>query len=153
MGRLDPSDLGIVIHRVISLLFLLWGIAYAGLVVFSFGIATEEHWATLVREGRIRAEYAQYIAEIPIWVIGMTFVAAATRLSGAIGLVKQKSWAFPVYLLSLGVVVILMYRGFFVADVASVIRPSQVLLEIGFFALSVAAVGFSRFQIANGYLK
>lgn len=142
-----------IVQWGMSVVLFLWGSAYAGLVVFSFLISTEEHWVKLVREGRIKSEYAQYIAEIPSWVIGITFVAALTRFLGGLCLVLQKSWALPVYAVSLGIVAVVMFRGFFVADVASVIRPSQVFLEMGFLALSIWAVWFSRIQISNGFLR
>lgn len=142
-----------VIYWLISGFFLLWGIAYAGLVTFTVGIATEDHWNSLVQQGRIKAEYARYIADIPSWVLAITVLAAATRLLGAVGLVMQRSWALPLYVVSLCVVAVIMYRGFFIADVAAVIRPSQVWLEIGFMCLSVAAVWFSYIHVANGTLK
>ncbi|MGB5346510.1 MAG: hypothetical protein WBN23_10125 [Woeseia sp.] len=142
-----------LVYWLISGFFLLWGIAYAGLVTFTVGIATEEHWDKLVQQGRIKAEYAQYIMDIPSWVLVITVIAAATRLLGGIGLVMQRSWALPLYAASLCVVAVVMYRGFFIADVASVIRPSQVWLEIGFMCLSVAAVWFSYVQVANGILR
>ncbi|MFK8053472.1 MAG: hypothetical protein AB8F65_10915 [Woeseiaceae bacterium] len=40
-----------------------------------------------------------------------------------------------------------MFQGFVLADVASVIRSSQVMLEFGFLAISLFAVWFSKLQI------
>lgn len=73
--------------------FFSWGVAYFGLVIFSFFIATPEHWATLVLEGRIKAEYAVYIGEIPAWVVGITLVAAITRLLGGVALLVLSGFA------------------------------------------------------------
>lgn len=129
-----------------------WGVAYAGLVVFSFVVSTPEHWASLVADGRIKPEYAQYINAIPKWVIALTAGAALTRLFGGAALVFQSSLALPLYAVSLALVVVIMFRGFVLADVASVIRPSQIALEAAFMALSIFAVWFSHAQINVGRL-
>ena len=121
-------------------------------MVFSFFIATPEHWATLVQDGRIKAEYAVYISEIPAWVIGITLVAALTRLLGGIALLLRKGWALPCYVISFIFVAIIMFRGFVLADVASVIRNSQVVLEFVFLAISAFAVWFAYANRNNGIL-
>ncbi|MFK8015692.1 MAG: hypothetical protein AB8G17_09660 [Gammaproteobacteria bacterium] len=83
----------------------------------------------------------------------MTVLAALTRLGGAIALMAQHALALPIYSASLAVVALLMFRGFALADVASVIRPSQVALEAAFFALSVLAVWFAFAGTRNGTLN
>lgn len=141
-----------IVFWCISGFLLFWGVAYFGLVVFSFFIATPEHWATLVQDGRIKAEYAVYISEIPAWVIGITLVAALTRLLGGIALLLRKGWALPCYVISFIFVAIIMFRGFVLADVASVIRNSQVVLEFVFLAISAFAVWFAYVNRNNGTL-
>jgi hypothetical protein len=137
----------------ISIFLLLWGAAYLGLVTFTVFIATPDHWATLVSEGRIKAEYAVYISEIPVWAIGITVVAALTGLFGGVALLMHKSLAFPLYGVSLILVAVIMFRGFVLADVASVIRGSQVVLEIGFLMISTFAVWFAYANTKNGALS
>ncbi|MFK7885492.1 MAG: hypothetical protein AB8G16_01395 [Gammaproteobacteria bacterium] len=80
-------------------------------------------------------------------------LAAVTRLLGGVGLVLQKAWALPLYTASLVLVVVLMFRGFVLADVASVIRTSQVWLEAAFLTLSFFAVWWARQQVAAGFLS
>ena len=143
----------LVTHWIITVFLLLWGCAYAGLVTFSFFLASPEHWNRLVAEGRISAEYAQYIAKIPPWVIVMTCAAAATRLLGAVALVCFNSLAYPLYGLSLLLVATIMFRGFVLADVASVISKDQVVLEIVFLLLSMLAVLYSSHAVKTGLLK
>ncbi|MEL7298664.1 MAG: hypothetical protein AAGJ86_13460 [Pseudomonadota bacterium] len=120
-----------------------WGVAYLGLVVFTFFVASPSHWSALVQDGRITQAYADYIDRIPVWVIGLTLLTAATRFLGGMGLLLQQTWSFYVYALSGLCTITIMFRGFFLADVASVIRRSQVLLEIVFLLLSLFAVWFS----------
>jgi hypothetical protein len=46
-----------------------------------------------------------------------------------------------------------MLRGFVLADVASVIRGAQIVLEFVFLSISVFAVWYANRQIQNGVLK
>ncbi len=144
---------GTLAHWIISGFLFLWGVAYAGLVAFSFGLATPEHWQDLVAEGRITADYAAYIARIPGWVVAITIAAAATRFLGGLSLLFNRAWALPLYAVSLALVVVIMFRGFVLADVASVIRRSQVVLEIVFLLLSVFAVWYAWRQVLSGVLR
>ncbi|MEM1231858.1 MAG: hypothetical protein AAGI15_15050 [Pseudomonadota bacterium] len=140
-------------YWLISGFLFLWGLAYAALVIFTFGLATPEHWQGLVQEGRIRAEYAQYIAQIPTWAIIATLLAAITRLAGGCALLLRRRWAAPCYAVSLLLVATLMFRAFVFADVTEVIRPSQIALEAGFLALSVFAPWWARRQWQHGLLR
>ena len=132
---------------------LVWGIAYAGLSFFSFVLATPQDWARMVEKGRILPEYVDYIARIPNWVIATTAIAAFTRLFGAVALVLRKTWAVSMYSISLACVVVIMFRGFVLADVASVIRTSQVWVEALFMGLSIFAVWFSLRCKSKGLLS
>lgn len=127
----------------ISGFLFLWGVAYLGLVIFSFFISTPDHWAALVSEGRIKAEYAVYISEIPRWVVGATLLAALTRFGGGVALLLKHGSAFALYALSFVLVAVIMFRGFFLADVTSVIRRSQVFLEIAFLLISAFAIWYA----------
>lgn len=141
-----------IVFWCISGFLFLWGLAYLGLVVFSFFVATPEHWASLVSEGRIKAEYAVYISEIPAWVVGITMLAALSRFTGGVALLMQSNWALPAYVVSFLLVALIMFRGFVFADVASVIRTSQVFLEIAFLGISGFAVWYSYFHNNDGTL-
>ncbi|MFK7915513.1 MAG: hypothetical protein AB8B93_16475 [Pseudomonadales bacterium] len=62
-------------YWVVAACLLLWGLAYAGLSLFSFVFADSQDWSAMVRDGRILPEYVEYIGRIPGWVIGLTFLA------------------------------------------------------------------------------
>lgn len=140
-------------YWIVTGFLLLWGMAYAGLVFFTFVLSTPEHWEALVAEGRITAAYAAYISGIPGWVVAVTAIAALTRLLGAISLALKSYLALPFYTVSLFFVIVIMFRGFVLADVVSVIRTSQVVLEIAFLAISVFAVWYSARHVASGILR
>ncbi|MEM1192368.1 MAG: hypothetical protein AAGH42_03130 [Pseudomonadota bacterium] len=70
----------------------------------------------------------------------MTVVLAGLRITGGIGLFWRQRWCVPVYGAALLLTAIIMIRGFVFADVASVIRPSQIGIEILFIVISIFAV-------------
>lgn len=139
-------------YWLVAGLLLFWGLSYGGLVLFSFLLATPEHWSNLVAEGAIKQEYAEYIARIPTWVKIITVLAAITRLAGAIALCLGKAWAYASYAISLIFVCVIMFRGFVLEDVAQVIRGSQVVLEMVFLMISLFAVWWAKRQIKAGIL-
>lgn len=132
-----------ILFWTVALFLLVWAVSYAGLVVFTFIFSTPDHWEKLVSEGRILQAYADYIAQIPTWVVWLTYLAAGTRLAGASALVLKSSVAAPMLAVSLLFVAILMFRGFVLAGVARVIRRSQVMLELVFLGLSVFSTWFA----------
>lgn len=143
----------LIVFWLISGFLFFWGVAYGGLVIFTVFIATPDHWATLVSEGRIKAEYVVYIGEIPVWAIGVTLIAALTRFCGGVALLMRSNFAFPLYGFSLFLVIVIMFRGFVLADVTSVIRQSQVILEFGFILISGFAVWYAHTSARNGTLR
>lgn len=140
-------------YWIISSGLLIWGFAYAYLVIVTFFFSTPQDTAALVADGIIKQEYADYIAKIPTWVIGISVLAAITRLFGAIGLLLRRSWTAVLYSVSLACVAIIMFRGFVLEDVASVIRNSQIGVEMLFMALSIFAVWFAITSNSKGLLR
>lgn len=130
-------------YWVASIGLCIWALAYAGLVYFSFASSSPETLNGLVQSGTIKQAYADYILAIPVWVRVLTVILAGLRLVGGAGLLMRQGWSMRVYACALGLTGVIMYRGFFVENVAVVIRPSQVLVEILFVAISAFAVWFA----------
>lgn len=83
----------------------------------------------------------------------LAHLGGCLRLGGALALVLRKRWAIWLYAVSLLCVTTIMFRGFVLADVISVIRTSQVGVEILFMTLSIFAVGFSYRMSQRAVLK
>jgi purine-cytosine permease-like protein len=130
-------------YWLVATFLLLWGLAYAWLVLNTFVLASAEDIRSLVENGVILPEYADYIQRLPSWVIAITAVTAVTRLGGAFALLLRHRWAVPLYAISMACVCVIFLRGFVFANVTSVIRPSQIAVEALFFSLSVFALWFS----------
>lgn len=131
------------LYWTVAVFLFVWALAYGGLVYLSFATSSPDHLAELVKREIIKETYADYIAHIPNWVRGLSVFLVAMRLMGAIGLLLQRLWAAPAYAIALLATLVIMYRGFFIADAASVIRTSQIFVEVGFVAVSIFAVWFA----------
>ncbi len=144
---------GSLAYWVISTGLLLWGVVYAGLVVFTFVVATPEDLIALADDGQIKPEYVEYIGQIPHWAIAATAIVAATRLLGGIGLIMRRAWAVPLYAVSFAFFIIIFVRAFVFADITNVIRESQVAVELLFVVLSAFAVWFARKMRSDGVIR
>ena len=137
---------------VISFVLLLWGMAGATIYVAYF-LETPEEFALTAETAANRDAYAEYVANIPYWAIGVGIIAAVCRLLGAIGLLLRQAWAQPFYIASLFFFLAALFRAFVLANVASVMSAGHIAIEIVFLALSVFAIWFSRKSVAAGILK
>lgn len=131
-------------HTVISALLTMWACAYAWLVTTIFFGDRAARVAQLVADGRIQQGYADYILRIPTWIVALSAVLAALRVAGAATLWFRAPIAESLFALAMLITGVMMFRGFVLEGVASVIRPSQVLVEIAFIVISVFAWWYAR---------
>lgn len=137
---------------VISTALLLWGLAGTSIYIGYF-IETPEEFAAGIETAENAQAYADYIANAPTWAIAIAVIAAFTRLLGAIGLLARRAWAAPLYVISLVLFLATMYRGFVLANAASVMSGSHIAIELVFLALTIFAIWFARSSKSNGILK
>ena len=137
---------------VISIALLLWGLGGASIYIAYF-IETPEEFALTVETAANRQAYAEYIANIPVWAIGVGIVAAVTRLLGAVGLLLRRAWAMQLYIISVVFFLVALYRAFVLANVSSVMSASHIAVEIVFLALGTFAIWFARANKSKGILK
>ena len=136
---------------VISIALLLWGLAGASIYIAYF-METPQEFAQTAETAANRQAYANYVANIPFWAIAVGITAAVTRLFGAIGLLLRRSWALPLYIISVVFFLVALFRAFILADVASVMSGPHIAIEFVFVALSIFAVWFARANISKGIL-
>jgi hypothetical protein len=141
-----------IIFWVIAGFLLLWGMGGASIYVAYF-METPQEFALTAETSANRDAYAEYIANIPLWAIAVGIIAAVTRLLGAIALLLRSAWALPLYLVSLPLFLVALYRAFILADVANVMSIGHIATEVVFVTLSIFAVWFSYRFKANGTLK
>ena len=137
---------------VISIALLLWGLAGASIYIAYF-METPQEFAQTAETAANRQAYANYVANIPFWAIAVGITAAVTRLFGAIGLLLRRSWAMPLYIISVVFFLIALFRAFVLANVVSVMSGPHIAIEFVFLALSIFAIWFARLNRSRGILK
>lgn len=137
---------------IVAIVLLLWGLGGASIYVAYFFESPQEFASSAETAANSQA-YAQYIANIPIWAIAVGAVAAATRLFGAIGLLVRRSWALPLYAISLPFFLLALYRAFILANVAEVMSRAHIAVEFVFLGLNVFAIWFAWSNKKRGLLK
>jgi len=148
----DTDTVPPVSFWVISIALLLWGFGGVSIYIAYF-IETPEEFAQTAEAAANRQAYADYVANIPFWAITVGIIAAVARLLGAIGLLLQRAWALPLYVISLAFFLVVLYRAFILANVASVMSGLHIAIELVFLALSIFAVWFARENRSRGILK
>jgi nitrate reductase gamma subunit len=136
----------------ISIALLLWGLGGASIYVAYF-LETPDQFAQAAESAANSEAYADYIANIPFWAIVIGMTAAVTRLLGAIGLLLRRAWALPLFLISVGLFLIVLYRAFVLANVASAMSGTHIAVELVFVALGLFAVWFARDNRSKNILK
>ena len=137
---------------VISFVLLLWGLGGASIYVAYF-LETPEEFALTAETAANRDAYAEYVANIPFWAIGVGIIAAVCRLLGAIGLLLRQTWAQPFYIASLIFFLAALFRAFILANVASVMSGAHIGIEVVFLVLSIFAVYFAYWNKTKGTLN
>ncbi len=148
---LTTSDRPPVLFWVISIALLFWGFSGVSIYVGYF-IETPEEFAETAETAENRQAYAEYIVNIPAWAIVVGIIAALTRLLGAIYLLLRRAWSLPLYVTSMVLFMVTLYRAFIIADVASVMSGPHIAVELAFIALSAFAVWFAHENRSKGVL-
>lgn len=131
---------------------LLWGLGGVSIYVAYF-IQAPGKFAEAAESAANREAYAEYVANIPAWAIGVGIGAALTRLLGAIALLLRRAWALPLYLVSTILFLAALYRAFVLAGAAGIMSGPHVAIEVVFLALSVLGIGVARKSKAKGVLS
>ena len=137
---------------VVSIALLLWGLGGASIYAAYF-VETPEEFAETAEIAANRAAYAQYVANIPAWATGAGILAAVTRLFGAICLLLRRAWALSLYVVSIAAFLVALFRAFVLADVAHVMSPGHIGVEVIFLVLSVVGIWFSHWARLKGILR
>ena len=141
-----------LVFWVISVALLLWALGGASIYAAYF-VETPEEFAESAETSANRAAYAQYVASIPAWAIAAGMLAALARLFGAVCLLLRRAWAMPLYVASTVFFLVVLYRAFILADVAEVMSPGHIGVEVVFLTLSVFAIWFSHWARSKGLLR
>lgn len=130
---------------VISVAALIWNL----LGVFSFYsqvFITEEALAALPEAQRALFEAYPAVMEV------IYAIAVLTGVGGSIGLLLRKSWAVPMFLISLLAVLVQMAHSIFMTDAIKVMGATSVIMPVLLIGISLFLWYYAKKAKARGWL-
>jgi MFS superfamily sulfate permease-like transporter len=93
------------------------------------------------------------MAAIPTWLNGVFAIATWSGLAAAVCLLLRRTWARPLFLVSLVAVLIQFSWWFFVARAADVIGTDAYVMPVAVIVAAVLLVWFSSMAAKRGWLR
>lgn len=131
--------------KAVAVLALLWNLL-GGLALLSDLRLSPEDLASLPE-----AQQALYAAR-PAWAVAATALAVLGGALGAIGLLLRRSWALPLFVVSLLGILVQDFGLFVLADGARLAGQFAVVMQAVVLVVGIALVWLSRRGIARGWL-
>jgi hypothetical protein len=132
--------------RVIAVVALLWNLLGC-FAFFSDLRLSPQDLAQLSQ-----AQQALYNAR-PGWAAASTALAVFGGALGCIGLLLRKSWALPLFIISLGGIFVQDYALFILAHGVSLAGPAAVVLQGLVLVIAIGLILLSRRALARGWLQ
>lgn len=130
---------------ILAIAALVWNLL--GVMAYVMQVSmTEEALALLPEDQRVLYE------TVPAWATAAFAIAVFAGAVGCIALLLRKSWATPLFVLSLAGVLVQMFHSFFLSDALEVYGASGMVMPILVLVIAVWLVGFSRSAAAKGWL-
>ncbi|NNF67146.1 MAG: hypothetical protein HKM98_06525 [Gammaproteobacteria bacterium] len=133
-------------YWIISIVALLWNLL--GVMAYMMHVTlTAEDFAAMGE-----AERALYTGA-PTWVTGAYAIAVFGGTLGCIALLLRKSWAAPVFVISLIAILAQMGYSLLMTDVIEVMGAGSVIMPLVVIAIGVYLVMFARGSKKRGILS
>jgi hypothetical protein len=131
---------------ILAIAAMVWNLL--GVMAYLMQVSmTDEALALLPDDQRLLYE------TVPAWAIAAFAIAVFAGALGCIALLLRKSWATPLFVLSLAGVLVQMFHSFFLSDALQVYGASGMVMPILVLVIAVWLVGFSRSAAAKGWLS
>ncbi len=98
-------------------------------------------------------ELLEIVNNTPAWVIAAFAIAVFAGVLGSIALLLRKSWARPLFLLSLIAIVVQMVYNIFISKAMEVYGPGAVIMPIVVMLFGIFLLWFSKKSIAKGWIS
>lgn len=131
---------------IIAVLALIWNLL--GVMAF-FGqvMMTPETLAALPEDQRSIYE------SMPSWVNIAFALAVFGGTLGCIALLLKKSWAIPLFIISLVGIIAQMYHSFFISNSYEVFGPGGLIMPVMVILIGIFLVWFSKKSTVNGWVS
>lgn len=132
--------------RIIAVIGLIWN----GLGILNFvgqTFMSEETLAAMPEDQQALFE------NVPMWITILFALAVITGTLGCIGLLMKKSWAVPLFLVSMIAAVVQMLHGLFMTEMVSVMGTPAIITTFLVIIISISLYWYSRQCKAKGWLS
>lgn len=134
-------------YWVVTAIGVLWNL----MGVFQFFLEFN-YWKNPESRIALDQDLAPFYDSTPAWLYGIFAIAVATGLLGCIGLLLRKSWAVPVFLVSLVAVILQMAYNLIGTELISVIGPSAAVMPIVVVLFALGLYLYSKSAARKGWL-
>jgi hypothetical protein len=132
-----------------------WIISGAALVWNLLGVAAFVMHSTVTQDALMKLPDAQrmFYENMPAWADGAFAVAVFGGVLGSVLLLLRKSWAVPVFVVSLVGILVQQYQAFIMAGGTEIFEPSELILPAMTLIIGVLLVWYSRGASAKGWIS
>ena len=132
-----------------------WIIASLALVWNLIGLAAYVSQVTMTDEALRLLPDAQreFMAATPAWATAAFAVATSAGVLGSLLLLLRNSWTVPLFLVSLGAVLVQTYYGFVIANGIEVLGADSAVLPAATIAIGTGLIWYSRIAKERGWFR
>jgi uncharacterized protein with PQ loop repeat len=132
-----------------------WILGIAALIWNLFGVMAYIMQVTLSDEAlaQLPADQRMLYETIPAWATAAFATAVFAGVLGCIALLLRKTWATPLFVLSLVGVLVQMFHAFFLTDSMAVNGPGSAAMPLLVIIIATGLVWYSRLATARGWLN
>jgi uncharacterized protein with PQ loop repeat len=132
-----------------------WILGIAALIWNLFGVMAYIMQVTLSDEAlaQLPADQRMLYETIPAWATAAFATAVFAGVLGCIALLLRKTWATPLFVLSLVGVLVQMFHAFFLTDSMTVNGPGSAAMPLLVIIIAAGLVWYSRLATARGWLN
>jgi len=132
-----------------------WILGIAALIWNLFGVMAYIMQVTLSDEAlaQLPADQRMLYETIPAWATAAFATAVFAGVLGCIALLLRKTWATPLFVLSLIGVLVQMFHAFFLTDSMAVNGPGSAAMPLLVIIIATGLVWYSRLATARGWLN
>jgi hypothetical protein len=140
------------IYWIISGLALLWYLF--GLSVYYMSVSTSpETYKEWLDSGQYSAGYIEYMQTVPSWTWSAFAIATTSGVLACICLLLRRSWAVPLFIVSLIGSLVLYAYAYILSGKAGELPTSDYVVSALVVAVSSFMIWFSRKKKAKGILR
>ncbi len=142
--KTEPS----ITFWILSGAALIWNL-FGMLIYFEQVTATPESFAA----ANYTPEQIAFLESTPVWVTSVFAISVTAGVLGAVFLLLRKTWAVPLFVVSLASVLIQNVHSFLLTDVVAVFGTTPVIIQTTVIVIALGLVFYSLRVRSKGWLS